>query len=183
MAKNISLSLADLVGSDFIEAVASARELIDGVPAAESIAIGNRKVDFYPREFAEQQENAGASILDVNMGMGGVDEKALMVKAVEELTQITNLPLSLDSSVPEVLEAALRIYPGRALVNSVSLEEVKIKQILPLVKKYGAMFILLPLSDEGLPKDDSEKNHIRQNEASLSRSRNRELSPSATRRI
>ncbi|MBQ3793779.1 MAG: homocysteine S-methyltransferase family protein [Lachnospiraceae bacterium] len=109
-------------------------------------------------DFAEQQEAAGASILDVNMGMSGVDEKELMVKAVEELSVVTSLPLSLDSSMPEVLDAALRIYPGRALVNSVSLEEVKIKKILPLVKKYGAMFILLPVSDEGLPKDAEEKN-------------------------
>ncbi len=62
MAKNISLSLADLVGADFIEAVAAARELVDGVPAAESIAIGNRKVDFYPREFAEQQDSLLASV-------------------------------------------------------------------------------------------------------------------------
>ena len=80
-------------------------------------------------DFAEQQEAAGASILDVNMGMSGVDEKELMVKAVEELSVVTSLPLSLDSSMPEVLDAALRIYPGRALVNSVSLEEVKIKSV------------------------------------------------------
>ncbi len=110
--------------------------------------------------FAEQQEADGASVLDVNMGMSGIDEKAMMLRAVEELQTVTNLPLSLDSSHIDVLEAALRHYPGRALVNSVSYESEKFEKLLPLVKKYGAMFILLPLSDAGLPKDLEEKKEI-----------------------
>ncbi len=108
-------------------------------------------------EFATQQETHGAKILDVNMGMSGIDEKDMMVQAIDEILQVTNLPLSLDSSDPDVMEAALRHYPGRALVNSVSLEKVKIEKMLPLVKKYGAMMILLPLSDAGLPGSLSEK--------------------------
>ncbi len=108
-------------------------------------------------EFAEDQENKGASILDVNMGMSGVDEKELMVKALEELSMATNLPLSIDSSYIEVCEEALRRYPGRALLNSISMESHKIEKLLPIAKKYGAMFILLPLSDEGLPKSLEEK--------------------------
>lgn len=110
--------------------------------------------------FAEEQEVAGAAVLDVNMGMSGIDEKTMMLRCVEELQSVTNLPLSLDSSHVDVLEVALRAYPGRALVNSVSLEKEKFEVLLPLVKKYGAMFILLPLSDEGLPKDLKEKKAI-----------------------
>ncbi len=111
-------------------------------------------------QFAEEQEAGGASVLDVNMGMSGIDEKEMMLRCVEELQTVTQLPLSLDSSHVDVLEAALRAYPGRALVNSVSLEKEKFEKLLPLIKKYGAMFILLPLSDEGLPKDLEEKKHI-----------------------
>lgn len=110
--------------------------------------------------FAEEQEADGASVLDVNMGMSGIDEKKMMLRVVDELQTITNLPLSLDSSHIDVLEAALRNYPGRALVNSVSYEKEKFEKLLPLVRKYGAMFILLPLSDEGLPKDLEEKKEI-----------------------
>ena len=102
-------------------------------------------------QFAEEQEACGAKVLDINMGMSGIDEKA---------SGVTNLPLSLDSSYVEVLEAALRNYPGRALVNSVSLETEKFEKLLPIVAKYGAMFILLPLSDAGLPKDIEEKKEI-----------------------
>lgn len=110
--------------------------------------------------FAEEQEACGAAVLDVNMGMSGIDENAMMQKAIETVNASTNLPLSLDSSHVEVLEAALRIYPGRALVNSVSGESEKLEKLLPIVKKYGAMFILLPLSDAGLPKNLSEKIEI-----------------------
>ena len=111
-------------------------------------------------DFAEEQEACGAEILDINMGMGGIDEKAMMLKAIETVSGVTNLPLSLDSSHVDVLEAALRRYPGRALINSVSYEKVKFEHLLPIVKKYGAMFILLPLSDEGLPKNPDEKVEI-----------------------
>lgn len=111
-------------------------------------------------QFAEEQEACGAKVLDINMGMSGIDEKASMLRALEEVSGVTNLPLSLDSSYVEVLEAALRHYPGRALVNSVSLETEKFEKLIPIVAKYGAMFILLPLSDAGLPKDIDEKKEI-----------------------
>lgn len=111
-------------------------------------------------QFAEEQEACGAKVLDINMGMSGIDEKASMLRALEEVSGVTNLPISLDSSYVEVLEAALRNYPGRALVNSVSLETKKFEKLLPIVAKYGAMFILLPLSDAGLPKDIEEKKEI-----------------------
>ena len=116
-------------------------------------------LDLVCRMAAEQEEN-GAAILDVNMGMNGIDEKEMMLAAIEELTTASSLPLCLDSSNVDVLEAALRLYPGRALVNSVSLEQVKIERLLPIVAKYGAMFILLPLSDEGIPKTVEQKRGI-----------------------
>ena len=108
-------------------------------------------------EFAQAQEDCGAGILDVNMGMSGIDEKSMMLKAIETVGNVTSLPLSIDSSHVEVLEAALRRYPGRALINSISGETAKTDALLAVAQKYGAMFILLPLSDAGLPKDLAEK--------------------------
>ncbi len=107
-------------------------------------------------DFARAQEADGAAILDVNFGMNGIDERDTMVRAVNELIFTTDLPLCIDSSFPEVVEAALRIYPGRALINSISGEE-KMHELLPIAKKYGAMFILLPLNSTGLPRDNTEK--------------------------
>ena len=111
-------------------------------------------------DMAEEQAQLGAQILDVNMGMNGIDEKEMMLRAVNELTMTVDLPLSIDSSYVEVVESALRIYPGRALINSISLEPEKVQKLIPVAKKYGAMFILLPLSDAGLPKDLPEKKNI-----------------------
>lgn len=111
-------------------------------------------------QFAEEQEACGARILDINMGMSGIDEKAMMLRVLEEVSGVTNLPLSLDSSHVEVLEAALRHYPGRALINSISYEKEKVERLLPIAAKYGAMFILLPLSDRGLPENLEEKKQI-----------------------
>ena len=110
--------------------------------------------------FAQEQELSGASVLDINMGMSGVDEKELMLRTLEEVSGVTSLPLAIDSSHIEVIEVALRRYPGRALLNSISLESAKFEHLLPLAKKYGAMFILLPLSDEGLPQNIQEKKSI-----------------------
>lgn len=111
-------------------------------------------------QFAEEQEACGAGILDVNMGMSGIDEKAMMLNVLEEVAGVTSLPLAIDSSHIEVLEAALRRYPGRALINSISYEKIKFENLLPIAKKYGAMFILLPLSDKGLPESLEEKKEI-----------------------
>lgn len=111
-------------------------------------------------EMAEQQEKNGAAILDINMGMNGIDEKQMMLDTVYEVTSRVDLPLCIDSSHVDVIEAALRIYPGRALINSISLEKVKFEKLLPIAKKYGAMFILLPLSDQGIPETKEEKHRI-----------------------
>ncbi len=108
-------------------------------------------------DFAQEQEECGASFLDINVGMSGIDEKEMMLKVLEEVTLASSLPLVLDSSHIDVMEAALRRYPGRALINSVSAEKEKVNKMLPLAKKYGAMVILLPLSDKGLPENLDEK--------------------------
>lgn len=111
-------------------------------------------------ELAEEQEELGAHILDINMGTNGIDEKEMMLKAIQKVSMVSDLPLCIDTSYVEVMEAALRAYPGRALVNSVSMEKEKVEKLLPLVRKYGAMFILLPLSDKGLPKSLEEKKEL-----------------------
>ncbi len=110
--------------------------------------------------FAEEQVEAGADILDINMGTNGIDEKEMMLKAIHEVTRVVDVPLCIDSSHVDIIEEALRIYPGRALINSISFEKEKIERLLPIAKKYGAMFILLPLSEKGLPKSIEEKKEI-----------------------
>ena len=112
------------------------------------------------QEFALEQENHGAAILDVNMGLSGIDEKEMMLKSVKVLAKMSSLPLCIDSTNPEVVEAALRIYPGRALVNSISGERDRIERMLPVAAKYGAMFILLPLDDRGIPETVDERKRI-----------------------
>ena len=101
---------------------------------------------------AIQQVKAGAKILDVNMGVGGINQPEMMKKAVQEISQITDAPLAIDTSDEKTLEAALRIYPGRALINSVSFEPDRIKNFLPLAKKYGAAILILPLTEKEIPK-------------------------------
>jgi len=108
-------------------------------------------------EMAVAQEEGHAHILDINMGMNGIDEKEMMLKVIEEVTQLTSLPLCIDSSHVDIIEAALRIYPGRALINSVSLESAKCRPLFKVAKKYNAMCILLPVSDDGLPATAEEK--------------------------
>lgn len=106
---------------------------------------------------AEAQCAQGAHILDINVGMGGIDEKEAMLRVLDDVSAAVDVPLCIDSSHISVIEAALRRYHGRALVNSVSCEAEKIEKLLPIVKKYGAMFILLPLADGGLPKNVDER--------------------------
>ncbi len=115
------------------------------------------------RRLALEQTEKGAQVLDVNVGMPGIDEKEAMIDAIELLGGIIDAPLSLDSSSPEVLEAALRIYPGRALINSISSEKMKLERLLPAAAKYGAMFVLLPLSDDGVPQTVLERQEIVKN--------------------
>jgi len=102
---------------------------------------------------ARAQEAAGASILDVNVGVSGTDEKALMKEALAALAEVTELPLCIDSAKPEVLAAGLEAYPGKALVNSVNGEEAKLKEVLPLVAQHQAAVVALTMDDQGIPSD------------------------------
>lgn len=112
------------------------------------------------RNMAMDQEANGAAILDINMGMNGIDELQMMKKVIYEVSSTVDCPLCIDSSHVDVIEEALKIYPGRALINSISLETEKMEKLLPVAAKYGAMFILLPLSDAGLPENIAQKKAI-----------------------
>ena len=104
-------------------------------------------------DFALQQTGAGAQVLDVNMGLSGIDETAMMRKAVCALVKTVSAPLCIDSTNPATVEAALRIYPGRALLNSISAEKERLEKVLPVAARYGAFIIALPLDDSGIPAD------------------------------
>jgi 5-methyltetrahydrofolate--homocysteine methyltransferase len=111
---------------------------------------------------ALQQTEAGADILDVNVGIPEIDEQQMMVQSLKELQGVVDAPLQLDSSDPVVLEAGLRVYHGKAIVNSVNGDEESMKTILPLVKKYGAAVVGLTLDKSGIPKDAEARFEIAQ---------------------
>ncbi len=108
-------------------------------------------------QYAEEQQACGAQLLEVNVGMPGIDEAETMREAVMRLSRSSTLPLCIDCTKPEVAEAALRLYPGRALFNSISAEPERLQQVLPIAAKYGAMLIILPLAEEGIPKTLEER--------------------------
>ena len=97
------------------------------------------------------QEEHGAEVLDVNVGTPGVDEPALLEQAVQELQAVTDLPLQLDTSDPEAMRRALRVYNGKALINSVNGKQEVMDAIFPLVKKYGGAVVALTLDEDGIP--------------------------------
>ena len=103
------------------------------------------------KEIAKKQEEAGAHILDVNFGLADGDEIGSFDKIIPELSSATALPLCIDTTNKDALEAGLKAYPGRALINSISGEEDRIEGVLPLMARYGAYAILLPLNDAGIP--------------------------------
>lgn len=117
---------------------------------AEALKAGDLEI---VRQEALAQVQAGADILDVNVGTFGVDEAALLSKAVEAVMDTVDVPLCLDSADPDVLAAALKVYKGKPLVNSVSGEETSLAKVLPLIKEYGAAVVGLVQDDEGIPKD------------------------------
>jgi len=104
------------------------------------------------RRDAKAQIEAGAAILDVNAGVPGADEPALMRKMIAAVREVTDAPLCIDSPDPKTLEAGLKAYDGKALVNSVNGEERSLQNILPLVAKYGAAVIGLCMDDDGIPQ-------------------------------
>ena len=105
----------------------------------------------------EQQVRGGAMLLDVNMGTPLADEAALMVSAITIIQQLTDLPLVIDSSIPDVLEAGLKTYRGKALVNSVTAEDERLHTILPLVRRWGAAVIGLPNDEEEIPQEPERR--------------------------
>lgn len=98
------------------------------------------------------QEDAGAEVLDVNVGLPEINEKEMLVKAVRELQAVTNLPLQLDTADIGAMEAALRIYNGKPLINSVNGKQDNMESILPLAAKYGGVIIALTLDESGIPE-------------------------------
>lgn len=106
---------------------------------------------------AVQQIDAGASVLDVNVGIPDIDDVQVLPKVVKEIQAITDLPLQIDSSNPEAIEAALRVYNGKAIVNSVNGELRIMETILPIVKKYGAAVVGLTLDEKGIPAKAEER--------------------------
>jgi 5-methyltetrahydrofolate--homocysteine methyltransferase len=109
------------------------------------------------QEEAIAQVQAGADILDINVGAAGLDEIALLPQAVQAVMDVVDVPLCLDSTNPRALEAALKVYQGKALINSVSGEERFMDKVLPLVKEYGAAVIGLTMDEEGIPNDPDRR--------------------------
>ena len=105
----------------------------------------------YLQEEAFSQQDMGARILDVNVGMPGLDEPTLLTQAVESLQSVISLPLQLDTANPEALAKALRVYNGKALINSVTGKAASMAAVFPLVKKYGGVVVALPLDESGIP--------------------------------
>ena len=103
------------------------------------------------RQDAVAQVEAGAKILDVNVGVPGADEPALIVRALNAVREVTDVPLCIDTADGEALEAGLKVYDGKALINSVNGEEARLVSVLPLVKEYGAAVIGLCMDDDGIP--------------------------------
>ncbi len=107
-----------------------------------------------------EQEKAGAAVLDVNVGLPEIDEKEMMIKVMTELQAVTNLPLQIDTTNPQVMEAALRRYNGKPMINSVNGKKEVMEQIFPLVKKYGGLLVALTLDEDGIPETSAKRIEI-----------------------
>ncbi|NLV74876.1 MAG: dihydropteroate synthase [Chloroflexi bacterium] len=112
------------------------------------------------RKLAESQIAEGAAVLDINVGAAGVDEVAMLPAAVQAVMEVTDVPLCIDSANAAALRAALEVYPGKALVNSVNGEEASLARVLPLVKEFGAAVIALTMDDDGIPTDADKRTAI-----------------------
>ena len=121
---------------------------------AESLVAGNLDI---VRAMALAQAEAGADILDINVGTAGVNEISLLPQAVQVVMETVDLPLCIDTTDIEALEAALKVYHGKALINSVTGEEGSLAAVLPVVKRYGAAVIALAQGDAGIPKDVEQR--------------------------
>jgi 5-methyltetrahydrofolate--homocysteine methyltransferase len=119
-------------------------------------ALRKNDIDYILNQ-AIEQINAGADILDVNVGLPEIDEREMMIRTIKALQSVVDVPLQIDSTIPAVLESALRVYNGKPIVNSVNGEEESMNKILPLVKKYGACVICLTLDENGIPKKAKDR--------------------------
>ena len=124
---------------------------------AKALEDGNLKL---VQEEASKQVQEGAHVLDVNVGVSGIDEPKLLKEAILAVREVTEVPLCIDSALPRALEAGLQVYKGKAPVNSVNGEERKLKEVLPVVKQYGAAVIGLTMDDDGIPKDAPKRLQI-----------------------
>ncbi|MDR1893105.1 MAG: homocysteine S-methyltransferase family protein [Spirochaetales bacterium] len=153
-------------------ALSSAREALVSLPGSPLTIIGERinptgkkalqeelkagKTALVSR-MAREQRDAGAGMLDINAGMPGINEGETLLRIIRVLSASSSLPLCVDSDNPETVEQAIRLYPGRALVNSLSGEPGKLERLLPALAKYGSAFILLPLTPGGIPETAPER--------------------------
>jgi len=122
-------------------------------------ALRNHDIGYVLNEGIRQKEN-GAHILDVNVGLPEIDEPALLQECVEELQSVISLPLQIDTTDVTAMERALRIYNGKAMVNSVNGKEEVMNEIFPLVKKYGGFVVCLTLDEDGIPEDADKRIEI-----------------------
>jgi len=107
-----------------------------------------------------EQEEAGAQVLDVNVGLPEIDEKEMMLRVLDELQNVTTLPLQIDTTKPDVMEAALRRYNGKPMINSVNGKQEIMDTVFPLVKKYGGLVVALTLDEDGIPEDSARRVEI-----------------------
>jgi 5-methyltetrahydrofolate--homocysteine methyltransferase len=112
------------------------------------------------RQDALAQVEAGAAVLDVNAGVPGADEVALLAQVMQEVMAVVNVPLCIDTANPQALEAALKLYEGKALINSTNGEEKSLSAVLPIAKEYGAAVIGLCMDDDGIPGTPEERTAV-----------------------
>ncbi len=125
-------------------------------------ALRNKDIPYIIHQGMEQ-EKAGAMVLDVNVGLPEIDEKEMMLKVMTELQSVTNLPLQIDTTEEGVMEAALRRYNGKPMINSVNGKKEIMDKIFPLVKKYGGLLVALTLDEDGIPDNSAKRIEIAKN--------------------
>ena len=158
--KNIEDKVPEFKNETIVASYSKSVDLSEGAVIGERInptgkklmkeALRNKDMDYVLRQGITQSE-AGAHILDVNMGLPEIDEKEMLCSGVYELQSVLPVPLQLDSGDAEAMEAALRLYNGKAMINSVNGKEKSMKEVFPLAKKYGGVVVCLCLDEDGIP--------------------------------
>ncbi len=172
LAANMTAFIAKPADAPDFAALSSSREAVI-TPSGSPVRIigerinptGKKKLQAELKEgnfttvqtMAREQKSTGAAILDVNAGMPGIDEEATLLRIISLLTPQTSLPLAIDTTKVEAAEKAMRLYPGRPLLNSISGESPRLEKLLPAAARYGAMFILLPIQGNQIPETAEER--------------------------